>query len=107
MKFIAFIIALNIVSLIVAPVIAIAFPNGDCENECCIMSDNQEQKTANNCCNTVCNPFEVCSCCVNGEIKKLEYSFILNHSKIVNVIATEKNYSSTYLSDCWQPPETI
>src|SRR5262249_37879014 len=74
---------------------------------CCMNKHRQEkEKPAKGCDKKNC-PFEVCNCCCYIVIERsaIEIPFMIIPSKATR-ISTENIFSS-YLSECWHPPEIV
>ena len=112
MKIIAFILATYISLLTVQPVAEQIYASFTHKEKVCTMAccknkharDNKED--ANNCCNKgVCNPFGMCNCCFiyNQPQTTIAFNNVALSNKLVP--STENNFISTFLSDCFHPPE--
>jgi hypothetical protein len=73
-----------------------------CENK----QLNNTKQDPNSCCgNGVCNPFGMCSCCFFYKHTQttIQYYNLTQINKLNT--AVEKNLVSSFISDCFHPPE--
>ncbi len=110
MKSISLILATFICLLTVEPVAiqiysSVTHKKDTCTMACCKrMMDKKHTK--NNCCtNGICNPFGMCNCCFVYSASEMNITFgnTFSNSKIER--KEENNVVSSYLSDCFHPPE--
>lgn len=108
MKLLATILLLTISMLTFAPISQIYAPKEECSEDCCSNNNNSsEEQKGPDCCPTgICNPFQICSCCVTipSENTGFQFKIYLTESKNKSIV---DNFTlSDYTRDCWQPPET-
>lgn len=106
MKLIVTILLLTISILTVAPVSEIYSSNEQCNEGCC-SNDNSEGQKGPDCCPGICNPFQICSCCVALPLDNNGFQFNLYLTEIKNKSTADKFILSDFTKDCWQPPETV
>ena len=111
MKLLATIILLTISILTVAPVSQINSENEQCTEECC-SNDNDSQSSSDqkgpDCCPTgICNPFQICACCVTIPTENISLQFNEFITETSNRPTADKFNLSDFANDCWQPPETV
>lgn len=111
MKLLATILLLTISILTVAPVSQIYSENEQCSENCCSNDENTQNSTDQNgpdCCPTgICNPFQVCACCVTLPTDNISFQFNPYLTPTKNRPTADKFDLSEFTKDCWQPPETI
>ena len=112
MKFIAFILATYISLLTVQPVAEQVYASLGNKRQACTMAcckhkeTKKTKKECNNCCDKgVCNPFGMYNCCFvyNPTQTMMSYAKFTEKNKFIP--ATENNFVSSFLSDCFHPPE--
>ena len=112
MKLTAFILATYISLLTVQPVAELIYSSltnhkETCEMACCKHKQaNNTKQDANNCCDKgVCNPFGMCNCCFvyNQTQTTIEYNNFAQTNKLNTTV--ENNFVSSFMSDCFHPPE--
>jgi hypothetical protein len=109
MKLLATILLLTISILTVAPISQIYSTNEQCTEDCC-SNDTQssdEQKGPDCCPTGICNPFQVCACCVTIPTENISFQFNPYLTETKNKPTADKFILSDFTNDCWQPPETV
>ncbi len=122
MKFITAILATLTLFMTVQPVLThnsyVAEQKENCTKDNCCSDDKETCDTQNKvadkqdpdkCCNNGhCNPFEVCACCYYTSIGRPVFNFanpfILTIKK---PRLADENILSSFIADCWHPPEFI
>ncbi len=78
-----------------------------CTMACCKHKQAMNNKQfPNNCCNKgICNPFGMCNCCFvyNQKETTIAYNNFIQTNKLI--AAAENNFVSSFMSDCFHPPE--
>jgi hypothetical protein len=95
--------------LTVAPISQIYSTNEQCTEDCC-SNDTQssdEQKGPDCCPTGICNPFQVCACCVTIPTENISFQFNPYLTETKNKPTADKFILSDFTNDCWQPPETV
>ena len=112
MKLTAFILASYILLLTVQPVavqvyLSVTHHTQTCHMACCKHKQGENTKhDANNCCDKgICNPFGMCNCCFvyNESATTVGYDKLAINNKFI--AKDDNNLVSSYLSDCFHPPE--
>ena len=109
MKLLATILTLIISILTVAPILQIYSTSEQCTEYCC-SNDTQssEEQKGPDCCPTgICNPFQVCACCVTISTENISFQFNPYITENKNRPTVDKFNLSGFTKDCWQPPETV
>lgn len=108
MKLLATILLLTVSILTVAPFSQIYSTNEQCSKDCCSKnSDNNDDQKGPSCCPTgICNPFQICSCCVTIPSENINFQHNVCVTEINNRPTEDKFTLSDFTNDCWQPPET-
>lgn len=106
MKFLASILVFTILALTIAPVSQIYSLKEECADECCSANDGSADECQGpDCCPTgICNPFQICACCVTIPSES-EFQFTIYHTEINSNPAVKELALSDYKRECWQPPE--
>lgn len=109
MKLLATILLLTISILTVAPISQIYSTNEQCAEDCCSNdTQNGEEQKGLDCCPTgICNPFQICACCVIIPTENICFQFNPYHIEIKNRPTVDKFNLSDFTKDCWQPPKTV
>jgi hypothetical protein len=109
MKYIAFILTFYLCSLTIAPALVLWLPcsENNTNIECCAGNNsdcNSSDKDQNN--NSTC-PFSICcNNCLFYIIDPVSFEFIFHEIQNEKIISTAPDLFSTYIADCWHPPET-
>ena len=113
MRIISFILVTYISLLTVQPVGAQIYSSlfhkseKVCTHECCKKkSGSPSKKEKGNCCDKgVCNPFGMCNCCFvfNSDTSSITFKVPFIKNKISS--SSENNPVSSFISDCFHPPE--
>ncbi|HTF03598.1 MAG TPA: hypothetical protein VK826_06205 [Bacteroidia bacterium] len=115
MKFFIFLFAAYLTFLVTSPVICTATCEEEKEPSCCTAEatctaektskESTEDKTNGNTCCTPCCSMQNCHCFFESIT---EINFNVSAYSIANqYLLQDDKLNSTYLSDCWQPPEIV
>lgn len=109
MKFLAIILSTIICLLVVQPTSQL-FNYSLCQEEHCDKFSNCEEKSdkseQNDCCNKgICNPFQVCACCVGGIISWPVMKVLRSPIKANLNHISENDPVLGFKSNCYHPPE--
>ncbi len=114
MKVLTYILALTVIFLSVKPVIDALPFSSDNQQTCCSSSKcspvSNKQNSDNNSdneANGMCNPFQVCGSC-SLVITKVQYASIAVKEFRAPIYSHYTfSYSSSFISDFWQPPKFV
>src|SRR5258706_7629525 len=80
------------------------------KDSCCEKSLAKECQKQNSeedpCANGICNPFGQCTCCLAAPEPSIQQFSKVTQSLDFNVLASVSFFSS-YLADCFHPPEVV
>ncbi len=111
MKFVATILFLIITFLTVAPIVSLIPANTECSNNCSSADNNEntcDEQNGRDCCpNGICNPFEVCTCCVTLPTENNKIKIAVYQTALLNKQTAENSALTDFTADCWHPPKTV
>src|SRR5258707_2237431 len=103
-------IAFLTVQPVVSPVYVCALKVENKKDGCCekgLAKDCQKQNSEDDpCANGICNPFGQCTCCLAAPEPSIQQSTRDALSIDLNTLASV-NFLSSYLADCFHPPEVV
>lgn len=116
MKLFAIIFAIFISLLTIQPAIRLLMGSDNCEEVCsdgCCESDgicsdnsNFHTKSFKNCCPIgICNPFQSCTCCPGGIVRRVSLVLVISSVKTNHNQPNQSNPVLGFRSDCYHPPE--
>jgi hypothetical protein len=108
-KTLACILAFYLSGLTISPVALMLYSalKPQCEMQCSMEEKESCDMSDMECCPAMCNPAQCCFCCFVCTVDQKRPEIKIFQTNI-NPTLSEKQYAlSDFVSDCWQPPETV